>query len=209
MWHLEGATLPPAGSGSDSETKSDATERQASLRKALADDRERLGGDDPQVAARLLALADLLREADRLDEAKEAAEEALRILRVAHDGPHADTAAALVALGRVRSAKGEYRDAVALFREAVQVRRECLGDDHADTIGAVEDLFLNLKPIGFVGDAERTLVDHLNRLEALPDPNPDHQMVLLRRLLWFYEVEIVREDLLEGKAPASPTERTR
>ncbi len=87
------------------------------------------GPSDPRVAEALQALAGYKLASSDFVGAREAADEALRILRQARGPRHPETAAAAVDLARMALASGDPGAADRLVTDALEVLREARGDD--------------------------------------------------------------------------------
>src|SRR5690606_23041443 len=99
------------------------------FRAALATRRARLGPGHPDVAETLNDLGELLRRANRSDEAASLLRVSLDILR-ASTPPPPELVTGLNTIANVRQAQGDYAEAERYRREAVDVSRRLHGDQH-------------------------------------------------------------------------------
>ena len=92
------------------------------LQLALEKRRAALGADHPDVAASLIALAEL-READsKFPEAEQLARDALAMLRRVRPPGHSDIPVAMTVLGRVLQARQQFPQAIAVLTDAVRLQ---------------------------------------------------------------------------------------
>ena len=96
--------------------------------------RQELGDEAPEVALVIINQVTLLRELEQLDEAKIKQQEALRILLLQEDVPHGRVGAALINLGSLEKASGQFDLAVQHYGEAVHTLRPVAEDLGALTV---------------------------------------------------------------------------
>jgi tetratricopeptide (TPR) repeat protein len=100
--------------------------------KALANRRERLGPDHPEVGLSLANLGMVLYLTGRFDEARQRLEEALSIQEAALGPTHADLAETLNSLGLLQRRTGRSEVAKDLFERALAIRERAWGAKHQD-----------------------------------------------------------------------------
>jgi serine/threonine-protein kinase len=111
--------------------------------------------DRPEVQARLLdAMAHAYLALGDYALADSLAERSLARERELHGQRHADFAASLATLGRIRRGQGRETEAATLFREALALRRDLLGERHDLTTGTMLELASTIQQSGSYDEAE-------------------------------------------------------
>src|ERR1700722_4684273 len=132
-------------------------EAEATLRQAMAIQRELPDGHLPQEAASLENLGQILQDEGKLEEAGDTYRQALAIKRSALGDEHPDVAASLDKFGQLCRDQGNLQDAETAFSEAFQIRRKILGDDHVYTSGSLGNLLSVLVAESKIAAAEQLL----------------------------------------------------
>ena len=135
--------------------------------------------DPPLPAAHLAAayteLLDVYPRRGRMEEARAAGEEAVRLSRLAYGGRHPRTALAMVESADLHDWDGRGEDAVPAYREAISILDRTLGPEHGRTLQARNNLAVTLR---HVGDLEGAEAVHREILSAWRDKReePDRQV---------------------------------
>jgi len=126
------------------------------------------------VAAGLNGLGDVLRDANRLDDAAQKNREALAILRALPNAPDEDIATVLNDLAIVLESQARYDEAVALLGESLALAKQAHGPRHRSVAVALSN---RAGVYGDLGRFEEALADHALALEifreAVGQRHPD------------------------------------
>lgn len=109
----------------------------------------------------------------RMEEARAAGEEAIRLSRQAYGAEHPRTALALVELGDLHDWQANSARAVPLYREAIRILDASLGPEHEQTLQARNNLAVTLRHLGEVAGAEalhRQILAVWRRKQSEPGP---------------------------------------
>jgi len=172
------------------------SEAEPLARAAVELRRERIGPNDPDLPAALVALGWIVHQAGRLEEAEPILREALAAARAAFPGDHPITARALNDLGVNLEARAAWDAAEAAYTEALDMRRRLLGD--ADAVVGVTASNLSVvryRRGDLVGAAAMAREAHDLFVRVL---GPDHQRTM-----------IVENNLAAMQAAAGDTEGAR
>ena len=129
-------------------------EAQRTIRTALDID-ERAGGGSLRRAAHLEQLSSILNKRGRADSALASARKALELRVTADDADRLSTHAAMVSLGRVYGAHGDFAAAESLFRQAVVFDRKRLGPGNRSTLSDQSELAAVIEQQGRAAEAEQ------------------------------------------------------
>ena len=108
-------------------------EAEAEIRAALAIDQATLPGDDWRRARHLNALVMVLLQQREYPAALEAAQESLRINRIAHGEDHPETANDLNNVGMLHARMSDYSSAVPILKESLMRTERKFGAEHYET----------------------------------------------------------------------------
>ena len=143
----------------------------------IADARAELRRLSPEARGTSVAiseLAELLRSAGELEEARALFEEALAARRAQLGDEHPATSVSLNNLGLLLREMGQLRAARVLLAEAVETRRLVQGSKHPETLTAINNLGALLKASGDLDAAEPLYKEALlTRREVLGHSHPD------------------------------------
>lgn len=109
----------------------------------------RAGGEgSPELAADVAALAVILADQGRLDDAEPRFHEALALFVRLHGDAHLEVAVILHNLAALKAQRGDAREAEALYRRAAALKRAALGDGHPDLALTHHNLAVLLLELG-------------------------------------------------------------
>ncbi|MEZ4382775.1 MAG: serine/threonine-protein kinase [Nannocystaceae bacterium] len=134
--------------------KGDYDDALATVDRALAHERDRLGNDHPSVARLLAQRGDILRRLGRYDDATAALEEALAIFRATLSDDHPRVAVTLNNLGATFVEHRDLERARRAHEEALAIRERALGDDHPEVASSASNLGVVLMEQGEYDAAE-------------------------------------------------------
>jgi tetratricopeptide (TPR) repeat protein len=133
---------------------------------------KRLPSEDRTTSPLLVAVALLLQNQSKLNDADVLFREALEGRRQILGPDHPDTLATLNDYAFLTSHRGELKDAEPLCRAALEGRRRVLGHDHADTLTSLNNLANLLSRLGKAKEAEQSFREALERRKRVL--GPDH-----------------------------------
>lgn len=151
----------------ESNVRLDAAERL--LRRAVEGMTEHIGGDDPDSAELMVALADVLDRTGQDDEAAALAEQALPLLE-AEPTPRPELGRALMLLGRARLADEQFEEAEALFKRGEAVYLGLAGTSSPHAVGCAFHLAVTYRDRGDHEQAEALFPEVLRRSEEIFGP---------------------------------------
>jgi serine/threonine-protein kinase len=152
--------------GGDLDRAGQYAEAADALERALAIRRRVLGPRHPLVGVGEIALAGVLADENRLDEAGRTSEAALAILRGSLPGDHPRIREALNMLGVIRVARRDFAGAVPPFRELLARYTRVSGRSHPDTLTVENNLAVALMHTGEAQEAESLQREVLRLLPA-------------------------------------------
>jgi eukaryotic-like serine/threonine-protein kinase len=142
-------------------------EAESLLRRQIAEDRGRLGGDHPRVAWGLNELFYVLEEKGDYDGAESVAREALAIRKRLFGLDHVDVASSTTDLGLLLRRRGRLREAEPLYRQALEMNRQFYDPDSWQVAETLNGLGLLLVDLGRPQDAEPILREALERYRRI------------------------------------------
>ncbi len=179
------------------------------LRRSVAA-RRSLPYEDPRLPSSLESLADILQRLGALDEAEEAAVEALDVRRRTLPEGHSRLAGPLHIRGIIMRQRGRPAEAEPLLREALEIRMAALGEDHFVVANGRNGLALVLEDLGRLDEAEemfrRSLEVYAERFGE-DHINPVYVEANLARLLSRKGEEEEARALFEHALPIARRER--
>lgn len=134
---------------------------QSLIEEALQVQRDRLAGDEPELARSLVALGKLLRDRGKHEEAQPLLEEALILRQRLWGDEHLEVAESLNELARLYESQGELDKAESHFREALAMQQRLLGTEHAAIAEGLNNLGSLLRRKGELEEAESLLKEAL------------------------------------------------
>ncbi|MFJ7305185.1 tetratricopeptide repeat protein [Streptomyces sp. NPDC099088] len=139
--------------------------------------RSRLHGPDhPTVAGDRTAWAALLDGCDRLDEAEDELQKALRVLRQANTGPSYDIAVILQNLAAIHHRRGAIQDAIRGYERALAAKKTVVGPAHP---GLAPTLISLASAYGQAGDSHQAIEHYTQAIQVLqPQTAADHPHLL-------------------------------
>jgi tetratricopeptide (TPR) repeat protein/predicted Ser/Thr protein kinase len=146
---------------------------EASLRAALAVFERTNGEGSPQVGAILNALALVLEEVHRPDEALALYQRALTNFQVNNGPRHLHVAKALNNIGVLELALERYEPALAHIEECLAIKLEVFGPDSVEIGWAKHDICRALHGLGRDDEAVIQCRDAIRVYETLPEPKPN------------------------------------
>jgi tetratricopeptide (TPR) repeat protein len=124
------------------------------FREAIDIDRRTLGSAHPELAIKLVNVAQMLRDQDKLAEAEPFAREAVELRRKVLGPDHPALANALDTLSSIVLRLGRADEAEASGREALAISRRASGESHPETARLESNLGWRLYALGRAAEAE-------------------------------------------------------
>lgn len=122
------------GLGKVARDRGDVDTAEQLMREGLVIREQTIGADNTFTQLARVDLADVLRRADKLAEARSEFETALEIMRANQSGEHPTAAQALTGLAQVELAESRWDAAERLLTQAIEMTAESIGRNHLDNV---------------------------------------------------------------------------
>jgi tetratricopeptide (TPR) repeat protein len=156
---------------------------ESHLRLALDHQLEAAGLYEEETVSAMVALADVLRDLCRVDEAERLYDHALAVCDSIFDEPHPVRSAGLVGLGALLSETDRTTEAEPLLRQAHITSQAVLGTTHPETMAVGTTLAVCLTELGDELEAARILQENVTALTQCCGPD-DPETIRARDALW-------------------------
>ncbi len=162
-------------------------EAEPLMRRTLVIVEESLGGEDPEVAARLNNLAWLLKSTNRLGDAEPLMRRALAIAEASLGANHPEVATYLNNLAQLLKAKNSLGEAETLMRRVVAILECSSGGAHPNLAGVLNNLAQLLQSTNRLGEAEPLMARVVKIFESSLGENHPNVAIALNNLAQLFQ----------------------